>query len=76
MPKRRHFDYCRSQTQNSQIKIISKKELAAMLGVSCSTIYRMVRSGFLPEPLRSPQGYIQGWLARIIEEWQVKIQKS
>jgi len=75
MTKRKHFDYCRAQTQSSPITIINKKELAEMLGVSSSTIYRMVKSGFLPPPLRSPQGYMQGWLTRVIEEWQAKIQK-
>ena len=70
MTKRKHFDYCRSMTPNGGIKIITKKQLADMLGVSTSTIYRMIQSGFLPSPLRDPKGYIKGWLATTIGEWR------
>lgn len=70
MAKRKYFDYCRAMTQSSGIRIISKKELAEMLGVSRTTIYRMIKSGLLPPPLRSPKGYIRGWLAGTIEVWR------
>jgi len=70
MAKRKHFDYCRFMTESSGIKIITKSQLAESLGVSPSTIYRMIKSGLLPPPLRSPKGYIQGWLSGTIEMWQ------
>ncbi len=69
MAKRKYFDYSRAMTQTG-IHIISKKQLAEMLGVSRSTIYRMIQSGLLPPPLRSPKGYIRGWLAGTIEVWR------
>jgi predicted DNA-binding transcriptional regulator AlpA len=72
MTKRKYFDYCRAMTQSSDIKIISKNQLADMLGVSTSTIYRMIQSKLLPPPLRSPKGYIRGWLSGTIEQWKTE----
>lgn len=71
MPTRKYFDYCRTMTQNNDIKIITKKQLAEMLEVSPSTIYRMLQGKLLPPPLRTPKGYIQGWLHSTIEQWKV-----
>lgn len=51
------------------LRIIRKKELALYFGVSVSTIYRQVKSGMLPSPLRSPSGNIIGWFAVDIENW-------
>ena len=70
MAKRKHFDYCRAMTQSSDIRIISKKKLAEMLGVSTTTIYRMTKNGLLPPPMRSREGYISGWLLGTIKVWR------
>ena len=75
MTKRKHFDYCRAQTQNSEMTIISKKELAEMLGVSRSTIYRMVKNGLLPTPMLTSKNYIQGWSIKTIKAWQAAVQR-
>ncbi|WP_367278124.1 helix-turn-helix transcriptional regulator [uncultured Photobacterium sp.] len=56
-------------TKHGQITIIKKKQLAKMLGVSPSTIYRMNKSQSLPKPLYCPSGYIKGWLSTAIDNW-------
>jgi predicted DNA-binding transcriptional regulator AlpA len=70
MAKRKHFDYCRAMTRSAGFKIIRKHELAKMLDVSTSTIYRMIASGSLPPPLRTEKGYIQGWLLEHLQAWK------
>ncbi|ELA6921383.1 helix-turn-helix domain-containing protein [Vibrio parahaemolyticus] len=62
------FDYIQLHTRGS-VKIIRKRELAKMLGVSESTIYRMIKSKQLPSPLLTPKGYISGWLPKTIDDW-------
>ncbi|WP_430517820.1 helix-turn-helix transcriptional regulator [Aliivibrio sp.] len=49
--------------------IISKKQLAHKIGLSESTVYRMIKQKQLPEPLRTPKGHIRGWFAEKIEIW-------
>ena len=69
MAKRIYFDYCRAMTRNAGIQIIRKHELAKMLNVSPSTIYRMIANGSLPPPLRTEKGYIQGtWTSSSMEK--------
>ncbi len=62
-----NFDYCKS-IATEDFKLIRKQELAQMLGVSGRTIYRMVKAGSLPEPRRSPKGYLQGWCYKSLQE--------
>ncbi|EGQ8142941.1 AlpA family phage regulatory protein [Vibrio parahaemolyticus] len=52
-----------------EVTIISKKALAQKLGVSSSTIYRMMRAEQLPPPLKTPAGHIRGWFTKTINEW-------
>ncbi len=63
-----HFDYSRSMTYK-QIKRITKKELAELLGVSESTVYRWIKTGRLPQPQYSTSGYSLGWLESTIDTW-------
>ncbi|WP_423251947.1 helix-turn-helix transcriptional regulator [Vibrio alginolyticus] len=49
--------------------LLRKKEVAKLLRVSESTLYRMVRTGAIPEPSRTPKGYIRGWPAKTLEQW-------
>ncbi|NIY92582.1 helix-turn-helix transcriptional regulator [Vibrio diazotrophicus] len=64
----RSFDYIDFHTKGS-VKIIRKKKLAKMLGVSESTLYRMIKSKRLPAPLLTPKGYISGWLPKTLDDW-------
>ncbi|EGQ8447178.1 helix-turn-helix domain-containing protein [Vibrio alginolyticus] len=66
-------DFC-SMISKQNFKILRKNEVAKLLGVSCSTLYRMVRSGRFPEPHRSPKGYIQGWTVEALEQWRTNPQ--
>lgn len=58
-----------SYIAKQDLTILRKREVAKLLRVSESTLYRMVRTGDIPEPLRSPKGYIRGWHARVLEQW-------
>lgn len=65
----RSFDYSRAMTLQPVSKIVSKKELAKDLGVSLTTISRMIKDGRLPSPMRTSKGYVGGWFRYVIEEW-------
>ncbi|HCE3287771.1 helix-turn-helix transcriptional regulator [Vibrio parahaemolyticus] len=69
MSNTRDYDYCRNITQQELSKIISKKQLAQMIGKSESTVSRMIKDGRLPKPLLTPQGYSGGWFSATLHEW-------
>lgn len=50
------------------MRIIRGKELAVMLNLSPTTIWRMRRSGLLPEP-KSISVRAVGWDLAVIEAW-------
>ncbi|MCC5913384.1 MAG: AlpA family phage regulatory protein [Balneolaceae bacterium] len=52
----------------SKIKIIRPAELAKLLSVSRSTIWRMVQNGELP-PCRKVSNRCVGWIESDIMEW-------
>ena len=56
----RDYDFAAEQSAY-EIRIISKSELAKMLGVDVRTIHRMVQYKQVKPPLRTPKGYIRGW---------------
>ncbi len=66
------YDYSRAMTRTypaESLKIIRRKELAKLLGVSESTIDRRIKDGLLPEPLRGPGGYSVGWFTAELDNW-------
>jgi len=52
---------------NSQ-KILRKQEVLRRIGVSASTLWRMVRDGWFPRPVRISANRV-GWLEAEIDEW-------
>lgn len=69
MSTTRYFDYSRAMTNSGKEKKVTKKQLAQLIGVSESTIYRMVKDGRLPKPLLSPNHNNGGWLRATIDKW-------
>ena len=49
-------------------KILSRREVAAIFGVSVVTLWRMVRRGMFPAPFRISPGRV-GWRASTVERW-------
>lgn len=49
-------------------RIIRKNELCEMLGLSYSTIYRKIKSGGFPAPIRLGENSV-GWRSSDIECW-------
>lgn len=49
-------------------RILSNHDLRALLGVSRSTIWRLVRRGILPEPIEVSTGR-KGWPSDEIDAW-------
>ncbi|TMX34392.1 helix-turn-helix transcriptional regulator [Vibrio sp. Hep-1b-8] len=68
LPSSSNKDICRVYAVQD-LKIIKKSSLADILGVSLSTVYRMIQNNELPPPLRTPKGYIRGWPESVIVEW-------
>ena len=52
----------------SQSLLMERKELQELIGVSHTTIYRMVDRGELPEPIRFGKRVIR-WERHIIMSW-------
>lgn len=51
-----------------EIQIIRVGELASLLGVSRTTLWRMEKAGELPSRINISQG-VSGWLESDIKEW-------
>lgn len=56
------FDISRLCNVSGKLRVITKKELAKMLGVSERTIHRWIKSKRLPAPMRTEGGNNGGWL--------------
>jgi len=63
--KNRNVTKDRSQPES---KIIRPKELANMLSISISTLYKMQNDGQLPDKVKI-SSHAVGWLRSEIEEW-------
>jgi prophage regulatory protein len=50
------------------VKIIRVKHLAAKIGLSVSTIWRMEKAGLFPKRRRISAGAV-GWLESEVDEW-------
>ena len=57
-----------TENENAHI-ILTKKECAEYIGVSISTISRMVKDKRLPPPLKTPSGRNGGWFKSTIDKW-------
>ena len=49
-------------------RILSRREVATILGVSVVTVWRMVRRGRFPKPFRVSAGRV-GWSASTVRLW-------
>lgn len=63
------FDLSRKCNINGQLRIITKKELAVIIGRDERTIHRLVEEKRIPEPMRTKRGYNGGWPSSTINEW-------
>lgn len=61
----------KSQTPTASGNIIRPKELAEMLSLSISTLYKMQSDGMLPPKIKI-SSHAVGWLRTDIEEWLVQ----
>ncbi len=69
MKTTRYYDYSRSMTREDLSKILTKKEVALLIGKSLSTVGRMVKDGRLPTPLKTQQDRNGGWTKNTIMQW-------
>ena len=53
---------------SSEVRILRPKDVSAKIGLSRTTIWRAVRVGDFPSPLRL-SGRAVGWLEAEVEEW-------
>ena len=49
-------------------RVLSRREVAAILGISLPTLWRQVKRGALPAPFRISPGRV-GWRASVILRW-------
>ena len=49
-------------------RILSRQEVAWLLGISVTTLWRMVRDRRFPPPLRISPGRV-GWPASVVRRW-------
>ena len=49
-------------------KVLRRREVEALTGLSRATIYRHLRAGTFPRPIRLTDRLV-GWLERDIEAW-------
>ena len=51
-----------------QLKIYRKKELCKLLGISSATLYRRIKEGAFPKPIKVSDNIV-GWLVADLEAW-------
>ncbi|WP_010444314.1 helix-turn-helix transcriptional regulator [Vibrio rotiferianus] len=69
MKTTRYYDYSRSMTREELSVILTKKEVALLIGKSTSTVGRMVKDGRLPAPLKTQRDRNGGWTKSTIMQW-------
>jgi len=62
-------DFARRLNTAPNIRLIRLNKAANMLGVSESTVRRMIKQGRIPEPLRTEHGNISGWISESFFSW-------
>ena len=53
---------------NDVPQILSRRQVAAKIGVSLTTLWRLVTKGLFPRPLQISPGRV-GWTADIVDRW-------
>ncbi|EHR6713961.1 helix-turn-helix domain-containing protein [Vibrio parahaemolyticus] len=76
MKTTRYYDYSRYMTKEEPSRILTKKEVALLLGKSISTVGRMIKDGRLPVPLKTQHGRNGGWTQNTILQWLNKQSES
>lgn len=56
-------------TDKKAQRVLRRKTLASLLGISETTLWRRVRAGLVPPPVQFGNGQI-GWLESTIADWQ------
>ncbi len=51
-----------------KVKILRRREVLRLTGLSTSTLYRMMARGLFPRPVRLGPGAV-GWRLRDVERW-------
>lgn len=49
-------------------KFLRQKEVAELLGISTTTLWRWRRAGIMPQPM-ALSGQVIGWRTSVIEAW-------
>ncbi|MGE3576792.1 MAG: helix-turn-helix transcriptional regulator [Dehalococcoidia bacterium] len=49
-------------------RILRPRELAAYVGLSLATLWRLRRAGSMPEPIRLSPGCV-GWRSSVVDQW-------
>ena len=53
---------------DESLQVLSRRQVAALLGVSAATLGRMVHRGEFPAPIRLSRGRV-GWRRATVERW-------
>ena len=56
------------QHAGESLQVLSRRQVAAVLGVSAATLGRMVHRGEFPAPIRLSRGRV-GWRRATVERW-------
>ena len=57
-----------SVPKQSHDRVLRPRELAAYIGLSLATIWRLRRAGSLPEPIRLSANCV-GWRTSAVDDW-------
>ena len=49
-------------------KLIKKNEVMEMCGISSSTLYRLIKSGQFPNPVKTSERSV-AWIENEVEQW-------
>ena len=60
---------------NPPDRLLARREVEHRVGIGRSAIYRLMRSGCFPEPVRIGPGTVR-WSQREIEEWISSLPRS
>jgi predicted DNA-binding transcriptional regulator AlpA len=60
----------------SDLRLLRKSEVLALLGVTAGTLTEWVRNGHFPPPLRTAKGAPHRWRERTVAQWMTKCERS
>jgi len=64
------YDASRDFPLDEDLRMVNITQLAHELKISKRTIYRRVKSGALPPPLKTAGGYSEGWFRTELNKWK------